>query len=301
MRCAFLTMQDPGNFVTDYQLAIPPLERLGWSVVCVPWRDPANQWSDYDAVYLCTPWDYPAHAGEFMQVLQSIEDSGAVLVNSLALVRWNLEKTYLRDLEKQGAAIVPSSWYDGFNAQDLQRNFTLHNTNKLVLKPQLGANAADTFVLQNPVAEKLKTKLGELFRDRPFLVQPFIESIKAEGEYSLFFLGGAYSHCIQKIPKSGDFRVQEEHGAAIMAVIAPEDLIQKARDVLQLVAPEPVYARVDLVREPRRGYLLMELELIEPSLYLRTDAQAPARFAAAFDQHVTDYCANIDRTITGGH
>lgn len=279
-------MQDPGNFVTDYALGIPPMQDLGWTVDCVPWRRPHTHWNTYDAVYICTPWDYPAHVDEFLAVLQAIDESDAVLVNALEIVRWNLTKTYLKDLELGGAAIVPSSWHADFDVQVVQDLFSSYGTNKLVLKPQLGANAADTFVLQQPLDADLLVELRTLFRRRPFLVQPFVESIRSTGEYSLFFLGGAYSHCIQKVPKAGDFRVQEEHGADIQAVVAPGDLVDIAEGVLQLVEPRPVYARVDFVHDNERGYLLMELELIEPSLYLRTCAGAPEKFARAFDEHV---------------
>ena len=109
-------------------------------------------------------------------------------------------------------------------------------------------------------------------------------NVQAEGEYSLFYFDLAYSHAILKIPAAGDFRSQEEHGAEIRAVTAPEALLRAGEGIMSLVEPRPVYARADFVRDDDGHYLLMELELIEPSLYLRTDDGAASRFAAAFDE-----------------
>jgi hypothetical protein len=286
LRVAFLTMQDEGDFVTDYRPAIAPLESLGWQVDCVPWRQPGIAWDRYDAVYIGAPWDYTDDPADFLRVLETIDRSRAVLVNPLALVYWNLDKSYLRDLEGGGAAIVPSRWYESWAADvpaECRRAFA---ADRLVIKPRVGANARDTFVLEPPLDAALDGKLARLFAGRAFLVQPFIESIRHVGEFSLFYIGGELSHAIQKLPKAGDFRVQEEHGAAILPARADAALCAAGERVLSLVAPSPVYARVDFVRHDDGTCLLMELELVEPSLYLRMDADAPLRFARAFDTHV---------------
>lgn len=285
LRCAFLTMSDPGGFVTDYDLGIPPLRALGWDVDTVPWRDRGIDWNTYDAVYICTPWDYLDDPPLFIDVLDTIDTSRAVLINDMSLVRWSLEKSYLADLEARGASIVPSSWHATINAAEIDRFFDTHSTNRVVIKPLIGANAADTFVLTRPVGKTQVRQLVECFRHRPYFVQPFIASIQREGEYSLFYLGGKYSHAIRKTPKAGDFRVQEEHGADIVANVPASSLLATADSVMQLVDPRPVYARADFVLGDDGRYLLMELELIEPSLYLRTNAAAAARFASVFNAH----------------
>ena len=283
LRCAYLVMQDAGDFVTDYELAIGPMRELGWDVVEVPWRDPSIAWEDFDAVYICTPWDYPDEPQMFIDVLAAIDASSALLVNALPLVHWTLEKTYLRDLEARGADIVPSAWFDTFDAEDVSACFATFHADRIVVKPLIGANAADTYVLESHSGEAILDELETVFHDRAFFVQPFIASIQTEGEYSLFYFNGDYSHAIQKTPKSGDFRVQEEHGADIQPLIPPRRLIDTATDLVRLVEPRPMYVRADFVRGDDDRFLLMELELIEPSLYLRMDAGAPARFAAAFD------------------
>ena len=286
MRCAYLTMDDMGDFVTDADLSFGPMSDLGWNVDMVSWRDVDADWDTYDAVYICTPWDYPDDPDAFFDVLEAIDASTALLVNNLDLVRWSLEKTYLRDLEARGARIVPSRWFDGFEGVDADHLFDAFAVDTVVVKPVVGANAADTFVLSRPISSDIVSEVAQTFAGRAFVAQPFVENICTEGEYSLFFFAGEYSHAIRKVPKSGDFRVQEEHGADILSAVAPDDLIDVAQSVVSLVSPEPVYVRADFVRDNAGHYLLMELELIEPSLYLRTDDGAAGRFAAAFDAHV---------------
>ena len=281
-------MAEQGDFVTDYDESYAAMAALGWYAEAVPWRDETISWDDYDAVYICTPWDYPQHAKQFMQVLETIDRSSATLVNELALVRWTLAKTYLRDLEQRGAAIVPSIWFADIDVTQIPQWFETFATDKLVIKPDIGGNALDTFVLERPLSADCEDLLSRTFAERAFLVQPFIANIQSEGEFSLFYFGGEFSHAIQKVPKAGDFRVQEEHGADIRSVQPSQRLLDTAGHVLALVDPQPVYVRADFVRDDEDRFLLMELELIEPSLYLRTDAGAAARFAAAFDHYVKE-------------
>ena len=190
LSCAYLVMQDAGDFVTDYELAIAPMHDLGWDVVEVPWRDTSIDWDDYDAVYICTPWDYPDEPQLFVDVLAAIDASSAILVNALQLVRWTLEKSYLRDLELRGADIVPSAWFDSFDAEQVGACFATFHTDRIVVKPLIGANAADTYVLEQHCGEAIHDELQTVFRKRAFFVQPFITNIQNEGEYSLFYFTG---------------------------------------------------------------------------------------------------------------
>jgi hypothetical protein len=170
----------------------------------------------------------------------------------------------------------------------MPRWFAAHGSDTLIIKPQVGANAHDTFVLRQPLAADTQAALSATFQQRAFFVQRFIESIKSEGEYSLFYFAGEYSHAILKTPADGDFRSQEEHGAQIKSVQPCAKLLAAGQKVISLLEPQPVYVRADFVRDDER-FLLMELELIEPALYLRMDAAAATRFAIAFNKHVDEH------------
>ena len=285
-RCAYLTMDDLSSFVSDADMSIAPMAALGWEVDMVSWRAREVRWDDYDLVYICTPWDYQDDAPAFLEVLQRIEASSAVLVNSLELVRWNIDKRYLAELEQRGAAIVPSIFVDDFDVADIPAWFAHHRSDKIVIKPVVGANSDNIFVLSPEPPEATLAELARVYASRSCFVQPFLPNIQREGEYSLFFFGGEYSHAIIKKPKSGDFRSQEEHGADIIPVIAPADLIETGRHVVALVEPSPAYVRADFLRSEDDRFLLMELELIEPSLYFRADAESAACFARALTRQV---------------
>lgn len=294
-RCAFLAMDSSEGWSIDADLGVPPLEARGWCVESVPWRSPHVDWDGFDAVYIGTPWDYPDDVDRFLDVLERIDRSRAVLVNELGLVRWNIRKTYLRDLESRGAAIVPSRWREHLEPGVLAQCFDELSTERLIVKPVVGTNARDTYLLTRKAAGDSEKLLMRAFFDRAVVIQPFIERVQSEGEYSLFYFGNAFSHAILKTPKARDFRVQEEHGANIVPVTPAPTIIECAARILQCVQPTPVYARCDLVRGPEGQFLLMELELVEPSMYLRMDPAAPERFAAAFDHHVAKAQKGSDR------
>lgn len=286
MRCAYLTMDNTDGWVIDSHLSIAPMRSLGWSIDMVPWRSAGVAWDEYDAVYINTPWDYPDDPDAFLGLLETIDASSAVLVNDISLVRWTIGKTYLRDLEARGADIVPSLWYDAFHRRMFPGFFDMHATDRIIVKPVVSTNANNTFLLGRDAPAGVLTQIERTFASRPLVVQPFMQNVQGEGEFSLFFFSNEFSHAILKTPKDRDFRVQEEHGARIVAAEPEQALLAAASKVLALVEPVPVYARGDFVRRPDGRFLLMELELIEPSLYLRMDGGAPMRFARAFDAYV---------------
>lgn len=281
MRCIYLSMDSLGDYVSDAALSVPAMEDAGWTVEHVSWRDKAFDWSTADLVYICTPWDYHEHLDEFLSALERIERSGAMLVNPLDIVRWNANKTYLRELEERGTPIVASLWFDAFDSSVFPDAAAQFGTERMVIKPTVGASALDTFVITGAPDDETVRMLETTYDRRPFFIQPFVKSVQTTGEYSLFFFDGEYSHTILKTPKSGDFRTQEEHGSNIQSVGCDDDLYVAAEALIRSIDTPLAYARVDLVRDDYLKPRLMELELIEPSLYFRTDPSSPKRFAKA--------------------
>lgn len=279
-RCAFLTLRDPGGYVAiDDVLAHGPLRDLGWEAEDIPWDRPGVDWSRYDVVVIRSTWDYHRRLDEFLGVLDEIERAGVRIENSPALVRWNVRKTYLRDLASRGVPVVPTVWRDRLRRDDVPSLFDELGTGDIVAKPVVGASAEGAFRLRrdSPVAEAAK-----YFAGRALMAQPFARHICDDGEYSLVYLGGEFSHATRKTPKERDFRVQEEHGGTFRAVVAGADLRAAADAAMDGLETVPLYARVDMVRaNDGDGWWLMEFELVEPSLYLRMDPDAPARLAGA--------------------
>ncbi len=270
--CAFLTTDDLAGYVTDDKLAEGPMVELGWAVEHVPWRQPGG-WERYEAVVIRSTWDYHKHPEEFLAVLEEIGRSGARLANPLELVRWNARKTYLRDLEARGLPVVPTVWDRSL--------FGELDADEIVIKPAISASAFHTYRLRP--GDRWSGEMEAAFAGREVMAQPFLRSIVEEGEYSLFYFGGELSHAVLKSPKEADFRVQEEHGGLIEPIEPPAFLAAMGQRIMESLPVPPLYARVDLVRLDSGRYALMELELIEPSLYFRTDAESPRKFARAFD------------------
>jgi glutathione synthase/RimK-type ligase-like ATP-grasp enzyme len=270
------------DFVCYDELLHAPLQKLGWLVRPVSWRSTDIDWNIFEAVIIRSTWDYQANPQKFLSVLETIESSSARLENNIKLVKWNINKTYLQDLEKCGVPIVPTLWKHGLKPDTVKHFFDELNTDEIIIKPVVSANADDTFRLRESLVNRMMPDLVPLFKDRAYMVQPFMENIIQEGEFSLFYFGGQYSHAILKTPKAEDFRVQEEHGGLLRALEPDATLRFHARKAIDAIVPKPLYARIDVVRAAG-GFLVMEIELIEPSLYFNMDASSPERFAAVLD------------------
>ncbi len=279
-RVAFLTLSDPRNFVIDDELAIGPLAKRGWNVETVPWNRPGVDWRRYELVVIRSTWDYQHHAEQFLRVLEQIEHSGVRLENSSEITRWNMQKTYLRDLALRGIDIVPTFWRDRLGHGELVPLFEELRSDEAVIKPVLSATAQGAWRLDAASVRLQAAEIEAYYADRALMLQPFERGIVDEGEFSMIYFNGAHSHSLLKAPKHGDFRVQEEHGSTVVP-IAPEPALLVAGDAaVAAVGSKLLYARADLVRSGD-SFRVMELELVEPGFYLRTDPGAPDRFADA--------------------
>jgi hypothetical protein len=274
IKIAFLSCDNLDGYITDDNLALQPLKEAGFLVETKPWNTRCD-WSQYQAVVVRTTWDYTQRLGEFLVALEHIS-SQTQLINDLSVIQWNSQKTYLKDLNSWGLRIIPTeySW-----PNDWRSLFEKWQTETLMVKPQVGASSINTFKVTR---ESLPTK--PLFSLGP-LIQPFREKILTEGEFSFHFFYGEFSHAIQKVPKSGDYRVQEEYGGNIISITpSPEDL-ELATTIYKTVEGKlktpTLFHRVDLVRNSSWELEIMELELVEPSLYFRTTPVAAPNFTKA--------------------
>ena len=282
-KVAFLSMDSLEGYSCYDDLLIEPLQKLDWQVETVSWKSRKITWKDYDCVIVRSTWDYQDSPKEFLQVLEEI-NSLTRLENNLEIIKWNMDKNYLRDLETKEIKIVPSLWRENFNEGESISFFDVLESDEIIIKPTVSASAINTFRIKRSNLDTYISILDTVFNSRPFLVQSFEKNIIDEGEYSLFYFGGKYSHTILKTPKQDDFRVQEEHGG-ILKLVQPEDEMKvSAEKILKVIQTNLLYARIDFIRTDENDFALMELELIEPSLYFNMDAESPKRFAEVFDE-----------------
>lgn len=284
-KAALLSTDNLEKFFTYDKLLIEPMKQFGWLAEEISWRDKTVNWSYYDAVIVRSTWDYQHDSENFIKVLHKI-NSSTHLENNLDLMKWNMNKKYLYDLQNKGVHIVETLWKNKFDRSEAVNYFEQLGAEEIIIKPNISASADNTYRLNKDTLITSFDILENTFSKREFMIQPFIKNIIEEGEYSLFFFNGRYSHSVLKIPKDNDFRVQEEHGGNIQPVTASELIVNSAQNIINKLPTIPLYARVDLVRVNNNQFALMELELIEPSLYLNKDSEAPLKFVKAFVEKI---------------
>jgi hypothetical protein len=256
------------------------LERAGHEGVLAPWSDPGVDWSSFDVVWISSTWDYHERLDEFTEWLAR---TGVVteLHNPRVLVEWNIDKRYLRELGGAEVAIVPTVWAQPELAASAQETVGDLGWEQVIVKPTVDLGASNLeLVAPDDVAAAVE-RAG-----RPALVQPYLPSLADEGELSLVYLRGQLSHVVRKRAAHGDFRIQEQYGGVYTLTEATEDALQlgagtlAALDGISPAVGAPLYARVDLVRDLEGELCVIELELIEPSLYLDVAGpEAVTRFA----------------------
>ena len=255
----------PDAFEHDYQLAALQngLAAHGLQAEEIDWRAPCEDFAGAEAVLLGTAWDYQDHASEFAQRLEALEDAGTAVFNPAAVVRWNMDKGYLRELAERGVPTIPTHWVDSAGPDDLTRAFEDFGTDRIVVKRRIGAGAEGQSLIGkgDPAA-------SDFAMDRPALIQPFLPAIAEEGEYSFIFIDGVLSHTLVKRAAAGDYRIQSCYGGTESEVSPSDADAQGAEQVVNaLPFDAPLYARIDMVRGEDGGLFLMEAELIEPYLF----------------------------------
>jgi hypothetical protein len=248
-----------------------PFEARGMRVDDLAWDDPNVDWPDYAAVLIGTTWDYWDRLDEFLATLARIEGQ-TQLFNPAALVKWNIRKTYLRDLEARGAKLIPTVWLDVADEAGARAAFDTLGSDDLVFKRQVGAGAKGQHRLKRgePVPEM----------PHPMMVQPFLPMIQQEGELSFIFIDGEFCHALIKRAQPGDYRIQSTYGGREEKIAPSADDLAAARAIIGALDAPPLYGRVDMLRGADGGLLLMELEVIEPYLYPVEGPELGERLAA---------------------
>ena len=252
------------------------------------WDDPSVAWNELDAVVVRSCWDYHLRYDDFFRWIDRVTRCGVPIWNPPATLRWNSRKTYLHDLSIGGVRTVPTLWLLPDNPRagtaSLATILTDTGWERAVVKPIVSASAHETWRVTiddaHANASAHDARLRALIARSGVMVQPFIPEIESEGEWSLQFFGGVFSHAVLKRCAPGDFRVQREFGGTHDAVTPPPNVIAQAGGALRAAPCDSLYARVDGV--VLGGDLVVtELELLEPSLFLDAHPEAPSRFARA--------------------
>jgi len=268
MRMALVTCERPMERDEDADFIVPALRRKGVEVDAPAWSAGGVEWSTYDMVKLSTPWDYHERPDEFRAWLREAA-AASNLQNSLPIVEWNLDKRYLRELDGGGVETIPTVWSEPGGEGAAVAELDRLGWEMVVIKPVVDLGAMNLVRVPIAMAERM---LGHY--DRPVMIQPYLESVESAGELSVVFVAGERTHALRKVPARGDFRVQPLYGGTHEAVEPTAEEIDAAERAVAIAPGEPLYARVDIVSGEGGRPLVIELELIEPSLYL--DVHPPA-------------------------
>jgi glutathione synthase/RimK-type ligase-like ATP-grasp enzyme len=281
-RIAVATSAESPGVNADDELLVRYLAQSGVAAQPVLWNDAAADWSAFDAVLIRTTWDYHEHYARFLGWLAHLEDLRVPTINPNRMLRWNSDKRYLLELPPLGIAIIPTQIA---NASELRNVLAPLRGTAVVVKPTVSGSAWNT-VRGVAGTEELDSAVAKLPQHLAYLVQPFVPEVAREGEWSLLFFGGAYSHAVCKRPASDDYRVQREFGGSVDVITPPPEALAAAQHALGAVATMSeqrdfgriAYARIDGVRSGGQ-FLIMEIELIEPFLFLRGVPDASRSFA----------------------
>ena len=252
---------------------------LGDRATFIDWTK-AEDFGDFDLVTPLLAWGYQRDCPRWFGLLDRLERDAVTVSNPVSILRWNSDKAYLAELDAVGIPSVPTILCAELDKAALEEARKTFNVETLVVKPPISGGADGTFRLTR----------GDIVPDsvtgHRMMIQPYLPNIAEEGEYSLFYFGGAFSHSIIKRPAKGDFRVQEQYGGQEQAVAAPKDALALAQRAFAATAAITgtgtlAYARVDILRDGDGVFRLMELELIEPSLFLHFAVDKGAAFAKA--------------------
>lgn len=276
-RIALATSTEYPHLPEEERLVIEPLLSLGVTAEAKIWDDPSCDWGSFDAVIIRSVWDYYQKIDGFRKWVDGLESSSIHLFNPAPVLRWNMEKTYLKELEAKGLPTIPAVWTVYESTPDLIRQIDEQWWARAIVKPTLSARAHQTYLV-DPTRDK--SAHFSFSKGLPLLIQPYLPEIEGQGEWSFVFFGGKFSHCVLKKPKAGDFRVHLYHGGTYRKETPPPAGLDLAEKIIKTLEFPLLYARIDLVEHENR-FLIMELEFLEPSLYLEHSSLAPHKFAEA--------------------
>lgn len=286
-RVALATWIEHPTLQPDDELLAAALRCTGVRVDAVAWNAPGVDWRAWDAVVLRSTWDYHLVPDDFRAWLAAREREGVAVVNPAPLVRWNLDKRYLRALAERGVPVVPTRWLEPGDATTLPQLLEAAGWDEAVVKPAVSASAWHTWRTSRASAGTDASRVAALVERGAVLVQPYLAEVARDGEWSLMCFAGEFSHAVVKHPVAGDFRVQKEFGGSAELAPPPDGAREAAARVLAesaalagVAVADIAYARVDGCIVDG-AFVLMELEVLEPTLFLAHDARAADRCAAA--------------------
>ncbi len=289
MIIAFATDREHDDFTPDDRLLVSWFSQQGHRVIAAVWDDPDIDWDRFDVILFRSVWDYFKRIHDFDRWLEKMEAVKKPIFNPLSVVRWNKNKSYLKWFKDKGILIPEGCICPQSHSTDLKILLEQLAFEKAVIKPTISGGAYKTWVTTPELANGHQPAFDALLDEQAVIVQKFSEEIVTQGELSLIYFDRKFSHAICKKAKPGDFRVQTQYGGQYHPYHPDQELFLQVEKILELIPETLLYARIDGYLDSRHRFVLMELELIEPMLFLDSHPDACRNFYEAFMQHTVAF------------
>ncbi|MCH2033244.1 MAG: hypothetical protein MK202_06925 [Tenacibaculum sp.] len=271
------------NVLLEDDLVKKGLEKDGLRVIRLSWDDSDFDWSTTKYILFRTTWDYFDRFDEFSSWLEKVSKL-TTLINSEAIIRWNLDKHYLLDLQKNGVHICESYFVEKGENINLKESSEKYNLTNFVLKPCISGGGRHTYKITPENLQEHEVLFKELIAEEAYILQPFQHNIVERGEISLMIMNGEFTHAVLKVAKPGDFRVQDDFGGTVHDYKPTAEEIAFAEKTVNACLEKPMYARVDIFTDNDNKLAIAELELIEPELWFRNHPEAATKLSKGIKQ-----------------
>lgn len=273
------------NTVDEDKILSSILTELKMQHEIVPWSDKQVDWSKYETLLIKSTWDYFDYYHEFLNWINHVKNLNINVLNNLDTILWNSTKGYLAEIKEKGFPVISGFTFKKGTKISFDEIHKSLGSGDWVLKPMVSGGAKNTMKIPSSLWDMFEGKIQQLTQDEDFLIQPYVKEVAEVGEYSLLFFNGEFSHAVLKTPASGDFRVQHYFGGAIKSISPSSKMRNAAKTLVDQFASDSLYARVDGV-EINGEFYLMELELIEPYLFLDSNPAAILNYKNALIQRL---------------
>jgi len=287
MKIAYVCYEDTGQYASSVEnedlILLSFLKNKGLDISMEIWTDTTVDWSRYDLAILKSPWDYFDKIDLFYQWLEELNNLKVRLLNPVETVKWNSDKHYLQEIAEAGLCITPTFYFEKGTKPSIAECFKSLGSDTLIVKPCVSGGSKNTIKITRTNIQESTELIHRFLTEEAYMVQPFLKEVETVGEWSFLFFNGKFSHALLKKAKAGDFRVQHYLGGSIHPGSAPEHLLKSAKEYVKRFAPECLYARVDGL-EINGEFTLMELELIEPFLFMFTNTDSYENYYQALKE-----------------
>ncbi|GAB1443969.1 hypothetical protein MASR2M39_28140 [Ignavibacteriales bacterium] len=273
------------DLTEDDRLLLPAFKEKKIIAKPVIWNDGPLSPNEYDFLIVRSPWDYFLSTAEFISWMNKATIAGYKILNKPEIIKKNLHKSYIKELQRRGVLTADTMFIPKASILKLEEVFERKRFKRVVIKPAISAGAFETYLVSREEALDFNPVAAKILEFADLMIQDYIEEIETNGEYSLIFLNGEYSHTVLKRVAPGDFRTQTDFGGTVEAVKPSADLIDKAYEINDALGFDTLYSRVDGVYS-KDEFKLIELEMFEPSLYFSYHEKSVKRFVESVIERI---------------